>query len=140
MAGETGGSRRERERERDAAAGVVDAAWRDGRIVAVDHRRRREELARARSSAEIEMLTHDLRRRTAATGHPVATPDPDGSTDQASDDTTELPAIVLGDEPDSGAQTRRNVPRWSLIIPAVIALAVVGSAVALAVLMIRLLS
>jgi len=51
---------RARDKDRDAAIEVVEAAWADGQIVEADRDRRVEELLRAQTLAEIRMHTHDL--------------------------------------------------------------------------------
>ena len=52
--------RRARDKDRDAAIEIVEAAWADGQIIDADRDRRVEELLRAQTLAEIRMLTHDL--------------------------------------------------------------------------------
>lgn len=52
--------KRARDKDRDAAIEVVEAAWADGQIVEADRDRRVQELLSAQTIAEIEMLIHDL--------------------------------------------------------------------------------
>jgi hypothetical protein len=52
--------RRARDKDRDAAIEIVEAAWADGQIVEADRDKRVEELLRAQTLHEIEMYVHDL--------------------------------------------------------------------------------
>lgn len=51
---------RARDKDRDAAIEVVEAAWADGQIVEADRDKRVEQLLQAQTLHEVEMLTHDL--------------------------------------------------------------------------------
>ncbi|WP_395692229.1 DUF1707 domain-containing protein [Nocardioides sp.] len=56
---------RARDKDRDAAIEVVEAAWSDGRIVEADRDKRIEELRRAQTLGEVQMLVHDLQSTPA---------------------------------------------------------------------------
>ena len=60
--------RRARDKDRDAAIEIVEAAWSEGQIVDADRDHRVGALLRAETLAEIPMLTHDLQ----LPGSPVA--------------------------------------------------------------------
>lgn len=74
-----------RDRDRDAAIRLVENAWADGQIVELDRDKRVEELRRALTVREIEMLVHDLRpvgyaQPPAAPPTPAAEPTPTPTT------------------------------------------------------------
>ena len=65
---------RARDKDRDAAIEIVEAAWADGQIIEADRDKRVEELLRAQTLGEISMLTHDLQAAAPATRRPVPPP------------------------------------------------------------------
>lgn len=54
---------RARDQDRSAAIEAVQAAWADGQIVEADRDKRVEELQRAQTLGEVQMLVHDLEPR-----------------------------------------------------------------------------
>jgi len=65
---------RARDKDRDAAIEVVEAAWADGQIVQADRDHRVEALLRAETVSEIRMLVHDLQLSGAPVPVPVPVP------------------------------------------------------------------
>ena len=59
-----------RDKDRDAAIKLVEAAWANGQIVEADRDKRVEELRRAETLTEVQMLTHDLQPPLAGTPAP----------------------------------------------------------------------
>lgn len=112
-----------RDRDRDAACRLVEGAWADGQIVEADRDRRVDELRRARTLAEVEMLTHDLRapdylQTAAAPVEPEADPEV-------------LPAAPARRRPRPASVSSARVPRpvslvISLVVVAVVAAVTVG--------------
>lgn len=66
---------RARDKDRDAAIEVVEAAWTDGQIIEADRDKRVEQLLLAQTLDEIRMITHDL-QAPAGSEIPVVVPDP----------------------------------------------------------------
>ena len=69
---------RARDKDRDAAIEVVEAAWADGQIIEADRDKRVEQLLLAQTLDEIRMLTHDLQLRRRRRPSPVARADAAG--------------------------------------------------------------
>jgi hypothetical protein len=116
---------RARDRDRDAAIDLVEAAWAQGRIVEADRDKRVQELRRAQTLADIEMFVHDLRPAVPA---PRATPGPAPAVPYG-------PPVPAWSVPSSEELTRQNRPgRAALVVPLVVvlvvAVAVVGGIVA----------
>ena len=114
--------RRARDKDRDAAIEIVEAAWSEGQIVDADRDHRVEALLRAETLAEIQMLTHDLQ----LPGSPVAvaTESPYGE-----------PPVVTSGAPDYATpqQVTTKSGRRSggvALIVLVVVIAVVGGVIA----------
>jgi hypothetical protein len=88
---------RARDKDRDAAIEIVEAAWADGQIVQADRDHRVESLLRAQTLAEIRMITHDLQSVTAAAEVPSAAElygSPSSSSDVTSVDVQSLVKVA----------------------------------------------
>jgi hypothetical protein len=127
--------RRARDRDRDAAIKVVEAAWADGQIVEADRDKRVEELQRAQTLDEIDMFTRGL-KSVAAPVAPELEPEPVIETPP--------PPVPYGPPPTSMAdlsvaagagQRVAKIPKALWIVPVVVALfiglAVVGGVLTL---------
>ena len=64
---------RARDKDRDAAIEIVEAAWADGQIVEADRDHRVESLLQAHTLAEVQMIVHDL-QPPSPSAEPVASP------------------------------------------------------------------
>ena len=114
---------RARDKDRDAAIEVVEAAWADGQIVEADRDKRVEELLRAQTLAEVRMLVHDLQPPahapvTAST--PLAASEPPYATLEQVHATT-----------PPGGKVSRAVLVVPLVVVAVIAVVIIGAVVAI---------
>ena len=69
-------NRRARDRDRDDAIDLVEAAWAEGQIVELDRDRRVEQLPQAQTLGEIELLVRDLQRPPPSTAVRTAAPPP----------------------------------------------------------------
>ncbi|MEP9362014.1 DUF1707 domain-containing protein [Nocardioides sp. CN2-186] len=111
---------RARDKDRDAAIEVVEAAWADGQIVEADRDKRVEELLRAQTLGEITMLTHDLQADSAPAA--PAPPAPPYSAPSA-----------MPDVPVAAARTGKP-SRAMLVVPlVVVALTIAGIGAGIAV-------
>lgn len=138
-----------RDKDRDAAIKLVEAAWADGQIVEADRDRRVEELQRAETLTEVQMLTHDLRPATPATpaapAAPVApvvlpetaapaAPTPPYQPYQAAPQVNYGPPVHSGPHHPRAASTKK-VSKAVFVVPlvvvAVVAVAIVGGVAAL---------
>lgn len=119
MSGVSTPDQRARDKDRDAAIEVVEAAWADGQIVEADRDKRVEELLRAQTLGEVQMLVHDLQPVAHA---PVAAPTPE-------------PPYATLEQVRAMAPQPAKVSKALFIIPLVvvlgIAVAIVGGVVAL---------
>ena len=93
---------RARDKDRNAAIEVVQAAWADGQIVEADRDKRVEELQRAQTLGEVQMLVHDLEPPTPDPAPVVAY----GSVPYAGT----APAAESEDESPSTPEDTRAVP------------------------------
>jgi len=118
---------RARDKDRDAAIEIVEAAWADGQIVEADRDHRVESLLQAHTLAEVEMIVHDLQPPPASAPFSSATPpvpavvptDLYGASDSA-------PSPTLAEVTASAPKTARAVP---LVVLAVV-LGIIGAGAA----------
>lgn len=117
---------RARDKDRDAAIEVVEAAWADGQIVEADRDKRVEELLRAQTLAEVQMLVHDLQPPAQLPAQlpvqpttPAPAPPPYATLEQ-----------VRATKPE-GARVPRAVLVVPLVVVGVIAVAIIGAIVAI---------
>jgi len=115
---------RARDKDRDAAIEIVEAAWADGQIVEADRDHRVEQLLQAHTLAEVQMIVHDLQPPAAPSSSSSAPPpavpaDLYGTSDSA-------PYPTLAQVTASAPRTARAVP---LVVLAVV-LAIIGAGAA----------
>lgn len=115
---------RARDKDRDAAIEVVEAAWAEGQIVEADRDKRVEELLRAQTLAEVRMLVHDLQPPAQAPA-PASAPAPEPAPPPYA--TLEQ---VRAMKPQ-GATVSRAVFVVPLVVVVVVAVAIIGAIVAL---------
>lgn len=123
--------RRARDKDRDAAIEVVEAAWADGQIVEMDRDKRVEELLRAHTLAEIDMLTRDLQPAAAPAHDPVPEPVPvvDYGPPLVPDGPAPTSLADFSIAPGAAARVAK-LPKVLFLIPAVAVLVVVVGIVA----------
>jgi hypothetical protein len=123
---------RARDKDRDAAIEIVEAAWADGQIVEADRDHRVESLLRAHTLAEVQMVVHDLQPPSSSPA-PVAEPVAAPAAVPAP-----VPADLYGASDASApyptlAQVTAAAPKGARVAPLivlVVVLAVVGAGVA----------
>lgn len=113
---------RARDKDRDAAIEIVEAAWADGQIVEADRDHRVESLLQAHTLAEVQMIVHDLQppspSPSAASSEPVPSPVP-------------VPADLYGASDASApyptlAQVTASAPKPTRAVPFVVLAVVVA--------------
>lgn len=136
--------RRARDKDRDAAIEVVEAAWADGQIVQVDRDKRVEELLRAQTLQEIDLLVRDLQppasQATSATpvaSHSVTSPNTSDASASAgggfqvrygsSADTPDLEEVVAA---AASMKTVRTSPRTIGLVVGLVVIGVVAAVIA----------
>ncbi|HYF71778.1 MAG TPA: DUF1707 domain-containing protein, partial [Nocardioides sp.] len=119
---------RARDKDRDAAIEIVEAAWADGQIVEADRDKRVEELLRARTLGEVDSYVRDLQR-------PASSPPTTLPTTLPTPPLTPPPVVEYG-PPQSppGSRTPRGASspragRALLAVPLVVLVVVVTAAV-----------
>lgn len=120
--------KRARDKDRDAAIEVVEAAWADGQIVGADRDRRVEELLRAQTLAEIEMFVHDLQPPAAPTPAPPEVPAAVPVVAYGPPSTPAAPSARAGRTPPAAARALLVVP---LVVLVVVVVSVVAGVLAL---------
>ena len=133
--------RRARDKDRDAAIEVVEAAWADGQIVQADRDKRVEELLRAQTLQEIDLLVRDL-QPPAGPATPVTPPSVTSpSTSDASapagggfevryGSSTETPDLEEVVAAAATTKTVRASPRAIGLVVAVVVVGVVAAVIA----------
>ena len=96
-------NRRARDRDRDDAIDLVEAAWAEGQIVDVDRDKRVEQLLQAQTLGEIDLLVRDLQGHRPPPPQPNPTPVP--------------------------TQSRRSGSMGWIVVPLLVGLVAVGSVV-----------
>jgi hypothetical protein len=126
---------RARDKDRDAAIEVVEAAWADGQIIEADRDKRVEELLRAQTLGEIQMLTHDLQPPAAAPAPVPVEAVPVESPPLVSPAGVDYGAPMPLTDPSATTARPVTFPKALLLVPLVVALvigiSVVGGIVAL---------
>jgi hypothetical protein len=113
--------RRARDKDRDAAIAVVEAAWADGQIIEADRDRRVAELQRAQTLAEIDVMTRGLRGAVTEAPEPPVSPAPPVSPYAAAPVAYGPPTPELSTPVTA---TAAKLPKALLLIPFVVILLV----------------
>ncbi len=116
--------RRARDKDRDEAIELVEAAWADGQIVEADRDKRVEELLRAQTLSEVWMLTRDL--QVPSTPAQAVPPEPVPPDAMPIVDFGELTTEPVRSQPEPVAPQGAARPR---LVAGLVALALLGAGV-----------